>query len=235
MVIKNRVCLFILFFLCILLAPRDIFARDLDPKAANPAKLDRQTKEIYLKLQNPRSQDPLLDCFYPEAREIKVYIEDLIKARTKEEDIFYEVAKKFTLGSIADQGLKAKIEQRILDETNAEHPLMVLENIEVKLGEQAKSQDIIRRSIKVSNKGNAPLIIKSVSSFCGCLVVSLKQNGKELQQATIPPGGTAEIELALDPKHASVSIGAMLKEAHLLSNDIFYPEVYLKIKADITG
>jgi len=72
--------------------------------------------EIYSVLKCCSCQEPFYNCTCPEAIEMKAYIEALFSTGASKDDIFYKIAKKFSLETIQDEKLKQNIEKRLISE-----------------------------------------------------------------------------------------------------------------------
>lgn len=66
---------------------------------------DGVKSEIYSKLKCCFCKESFDKCACPEAREMKAYIEALLGIGAGKEDIFYKIAKKFSLETIQDEEL----------------------------------------------------------------------------------------------------------------------------------
>lgn len=201
--------------------------------------------EIYSKLKNPRCNMALAECNCPEAKEIKGYIAGLLDAGITKDDIFYKVAKKFSLKVISDNELKLAIENKLIQEAGENRPLIVLEPADyLDFGKVDKRQGEVRKVFKLSNKGKADLIIRNIAVSCSCVSVSLiKGNEKspyfgvkgapEGWQAELKPGENSDLEVVLDLNHKSVREGDLLREIMISSNDPIHPESSVTIKAQV--
>lgn len=224
----------ILSFLYLLLSFQLVFAQD-----ANALK-----SEIYSKLKCCDCQVTFDKCVCPEAKEMKGYIDALIEARTTKEEIFYKVAKKYSLNVILDEQIKDSIEQRLIKEAGQKRPQIVLEPASFDFGEVTKKQGKISKIFKLSNQGNAPLVIKNIRTSCPCTFVSLKVNKKKSPpsstegspanwQAEVKPGENAELEVVLDLASPHVSPGKVIRDTSITSNDPIYPQTTVRIEAEV--
>lgn len=201
--------------------------------------------EFYSKLRDRRCTTMTLDkCDCPDAREMKAYIEALIEAGVSKEDIFYKVAKKFSLNTILDAQIRADVQNRLIKKVGEKRPQIILEPDYFNFGQVSKKQGKITKVFKLHNKGNIDLIINNIKASCACATVSLKvDNNKSPYFGTgganpewkvvVGPGQTAELETVLDLNHSSVKIGKLIREFFIISNDPLYPEVSVKIEAEV--
>lgn len=89
-------------------------------------------------------------------------------------------------------------------------------------------QNSVRKAtIRVSNTGDAPLLIRKITNSCGCAVPERWKN------VTLPPGGARDLPVTL---HGKRYYGRLRKHIKLFSNDPRRPEVtcwvIVEVKAD---
>ncbi len=75
------------------------------------------------------------------------------------------------------------------------------------------------RTFKFTNTGDAPLVVSSATSTCGCTIPSFSRE-------PIAPGKTGEIKV----KYNTERIGGISKTITVTSNAANEPTVYLRIK-----
>ena len=164
--------------------------------------------------------------------------------RQSREDIFYKTAKKFSLKTIQDEQLRQNIEKKLIQEAGKNRPQIFLEPASFDFGSVNKRQGKISKTFKLSNKGNSPLVIKNIKTSCPCASVSLKVNktkspyfGTEGSpgdwQSEIKPGKSGELELIVDLASPHVKTGRLTRDASLISNDPVYPEVSVRVEAEV--
>jgi len=204
--------------------------------------IESKKKEIYSKLKCCPCKVSFESCTCVEAKEIKAYIAGLLETGIDQEEVFYKIAKKFSLNVITDSQIKGRIEQRIIKEVGKKHPRLALEPLSFSLGQVSKKQGKVSKIFKLSNQGNTPLIIKNLKTLCPCASVSLKV-GKDKSpyfgtegsptnwQHQIQPNQSAEIELEVDFASPHVQVGELIREALITSNDPIYPEATVRIEA----
>ena len=87
--------------------------------------------------------------------------------------------------------------------------------------------EILSRDIVVSNKGNEPIIAKSVSTTCGCTAANL-------EPMTIPVGGSANLRITFDSgAHGPELTGKITRQVYITSNDPNQPEAMVEFTANI--
>ena len=233
--IYHRVFLIILFFAYLPLSSQFVFAQNTDN-----LKLD-----IYSKLRDRRCTTMSLDkCDCPDAREMKAYIDALIETGVSKDEIFYKVAKKFSLNTILDKQIKAQVEARLIKEAGGKRPQIVLEPSSINLGQVSKKQGKIEKVFKLYNKGTAKLIITNIKVSCSCVTTSLTvgknkspyfgtQGAPSGWQAVIEPGQSGELEVIVDLSHPAIAIGKLIRDINITNNDIINPEVSVRIEGEV--
>lgn len=207
---------------------------------------DSVREEIYSKLHCCACKESFIQCVCPEAKEMKAYIEALLETGVGKEEIYYKVAKKYSLNVITDQQIKAGIERRLIDEAGVKRPQLVLEPRSVDFGKLHKHQGVVKRIFKISNKGTDKLVITNMRTSCGCVSVSLKTGEEKSRsfgtgaaapgwQAVIDAGKAGELEVAVDLQHASVKPGKFIREVYIFSNDPLYPETVIVLAGNVEG
>ncbi len=234
MKIRHKISSVILFAFCLLLSFQIAFAQDISALKA----------DIYSKLRDKRCNMPLSECDCPDAREMKVYIDALLELGANKDDIFYRVARKFSLNLILDAKIKTEVEKRLIKEAGGKRPQAILENASFNFGAISKKQGKISRTFKLYNKGNDILILKNIKTSCGCVTAAVKL-GKKMSpyfgtsgapanwQEEINAGKSAEIEALIDLNHRSVVVGKLIREIYVTTNDPLNPELSLILEAEV--
>ncbi|MEK6528647.1 MAG: DUF1573 domain-containing protein [Nitrospirota bacterium] len=232
--IRYKIHSIFVLILCLLFILPVVFAQNNDGLKS----------EVYSKLKCCACREPFDKCTCPEAKEMKAYIDALLESGMSKEEVFYKVAKKFSLKTIQEEQLRQNIEKRLIQEAGQKRPQVILEPTSFDFGSVNKKQGKISKKFKLSNKGNSPLIIKNVKTSCPCATVSLKVNKKKAPyfgtegapknwQIGIKPGGSGELELMIDLSSEHVKSGKLMREAFVFSNDPIYPEVTAKVEAEV--
>ncbi|MDP3041529.1 MAG: DUF1573 domain-containing protein [Candidatus Omnitrophota bacterium] len=233
----RKISVIILSFFCLTFFSRMGFAQTAaDLKA-----------EIYPKLRDKRCTTMTLDkCDCPDAREMKAYIEALIETGISKEEIFYKVAKKFTLNTILDAQIKQDLEKRLVKETGEKRPQIVLEAASFNFGKVSKKQGKLTKNIKLFNRGNSDLAIKNIKVSCACVTAALTVNKNKSPyfntqgapagwQMVIGPDKSGELEIILDLGHSSIPLGKVTRDVLITSNDPLNSESTLRIEAEVSG
>ncbi len=80
-------------------------------------------------------------------------------------------------------------------------------------------------TLRLLNSGDAPLVVKGVSTSCGCTKA-------EVSRRQIEPGGEAELIISFDPRRMGVEIeGEVYREVYVLTNDPENPELVVPVRA----
>ncbi|MCM8796678.1 MAG: DUF1573 domain-containing protein [Candidatus Omnitrophica bacterium] len=148
------------------------------------------------------------------------------------------------MDTIWDAQIKTAIEKRLIIEAGDKRPQISFDATVFNFGQVSKKQGKISETFRLSNKGDSPLIIRSLKTSCPCASVSLKVNktkspffGPEGSprdwQAEIKPQQTAELELMVDLDSVYVRPGKLIRDASVISNDPIYPETIVKVEAEV--
>lgn len=223
-----------IYYICLIFLSPIVFAQGTPTLKSN----------IYSKLDCCPCEVPFEKCDCAEAKAMKAYIDALLEIGVAHDDIFYKVAKKFSLNVILDKQIKVAVEQRLIKETNGRYPKVIFEPISLDFGKAHKRQGKVSRDLKLHNRGNADLIITNIRASCGCVTVSLKV-GKEKSpyfsvagahsgwQTVIKPGEFGELEVVLDLNHASMGVGKQNRSISISSNDPLNSEATVQAEIEV--
>jgi len=235
MQIRYKIQSIFVLFLCLLFILPVVFAQNNDALKS----------EVYSKLKCCACQVSFDKCTCLEAKEMKAYIDALLESSTSKEEIFYKVAKKFSLNTILDEQIKQDIEKKLIREAGQSRPQALIDSSSYNFGRVSKKQGKVSKSFNLSNQGNSPLIIKNLKTSCPCATVSLKVNKKKNPyfgtegapkdwQIEIKPGEYGELELRIDLASSHVKPGKLIRESSIFSNDPVYPELKIMVEAEVT-
>ena len=113
------------------------------------------------------------------------------------------------------------------DTAPAGNPRVALDVALLELGDLPNGV-VAERDVVVTNTGNAPLVIESVTTSCGC-------TSAVLEPMTIAPGATGNLHIAFDSgAHGPDLRGELMRRVILSSNDPSQPEAIVEVKANIT-
>lgn len=175
---------------------------------------------------------------------MKAYIEALLESGASREDIFYKVAKKFSLDTILDEGIKTSIQERLIKESGQIRPQIILEPASFNFGKISKKQGKAGKVFKLNNKGNSNLVIANIRVSCSCVTVSLKagknkspyfgmEGAQTGWQEVIKPAESAELDVILDLSHPSMAVGKHTRDIFIVTNDPVYPQSTLRVEVEV--
>ena len=105
-------------------------------------------------------------------------------------------------------------------------PRIELETTSLELGEMPNGE-IAERVVAVRNDGDAPLVVTSITTSCGCTTAAL-------EPMTIAPGESGALRIAFDSgAHGPELRGPLMREVTLVSNDPALPEAVVAVTATI--
>lgn len=238
-----------LVFIALVLFSQNLFAGGVDlPALRDPATnliTEREKSEIYSKLKCCACNISFDKCVCPEAKEMKAYVEALIESKAGKDEIFYKVAKKYTLDSILDKTIKSDLEKKLIREAGQKRPQIIIEPLIFNFGSVSKKQGKLSKIFKVQNKGSSDLVITNIRVSCTCTTVSLKVGKnkspdfaiagapKDWKQ-TIKPAEAGDLEVVLDLAHPSITVGKQDRDIFIASNDPVFPQVIIKVEVQVT-
>jgi uncharacterized cupredoxin-like copper-binding protein len=120
--------------------------------------------------------------------------------------------------------LKLKISANVIASTAAagSAPILYVPKLSHDFGE-SKRRKVVEHTFTITNKGNAPLVIKDVRTSCGCTAALLSSKN-------IEPGKNGTIKVELDTKNR---LGKQNRTITLVTNDVNEPNKVLTIQANV--
>jgi len=232
--VYRRINAIILCFLSLIFFSQLAFAQGLDALKS----------DIYSKLKCCSCKEAFEKCTCPEAKEMRAYIDALLESAGSNDDIFYKIAKKFSLNTVIDAKIRQDVERRLIKEAGDKYPKIILTPDYFDFGQVTRKQGKLSKEFNLTNRGNAILIIKNIRTSCPCASVSLNANkNKSLYfgtagapkdwQVAINPGESGILELSVDLASPYVKAGKMIRDASVISNDIIYPEILVRVEAEV--
>ncbi|MGB0837029.1 MAG: DUF1573 domain-containing protein [Flavobacteriaceae bacterium] len=106
------------------------------------------------------------------------------------------------------------------DADTGDKPVISAESFTIEYGQILKDSDGLR-TFEFTNTGKSPLVIKKVSSSCGCTV-------PQKPEQPIMPGEKGEIKIKYDTRR----LGRISKSVYILSN-ASEPRTVVKIKGEV--
>lgn len=105
-------------------------------------------------------------------------------------------------------------------------PEIVLDTTALELGDMPNGQ-IAEREVVVRNDGDAPLVVDTVTTSCGCTTAVL-------EPMTLAPGESGTLRIAFDSgAHGPDLRGPLMREVMIASNDPVTPEAVVAVTANI--
>ena len=105
-------------------------------------------------------------------------------------------------------------------------PVIALEAQTLELGDLPNGE-IVERAVAVRNDGDAPLVVDTVTTSCGCTTAAL-------EPMTLAPGESGVLRIAFDSgAHGPDLRGPLMREVTLSSNDPVAPDTKLTLAATI--
>ncbi len=109
---------------------------------------------------------------------------------------------------------------------NSSTPQLEIETTKMDLGNVVNG-DVAVREVAVRNTGEAPLVVESVSTSCGCTSATLTP-------MTIAPGKTGTLHIEMDSgAHGPGLTGPLVRQVFLASNDPNQPEAQVELSINI--
>lgn len=202
--------------------------------------------EIYSKLKCCACKIEFAPCGCKEAVEIKAYIDALLDTGVSQRDIYYKVAKKYSLGVIVDERIKNEVKTQLLKEAGGKSPEIALEPAFFSFGDAGKKSGSIHKAFKIYNKGNADLVITNIRVSCDCVTVSLKVGKNKSPvfgvmgardsgwKETIRPGKSGDLEVVIDMAHPSMEAGRKeVRDIFIASNDPLNSQITLRVEVNV--
>lgn len=106
-------------------------------------------------------------------------------------------------------------------------PRIEFDKTEYDFGLISKSDGIVFTNFVVKNTGESNLIIKKITTSCGCTTA-------EISKKIILPGGAAILTVVFDPNFHKEPEGKFERIVFLETNDPFNPESEVKIFMEMT-
>ncbi len=105
-------------------------------------------------------------------------------------------------------------------------PRIALEAQTLELGKMPNGE-IVEREVVVRNDGDAPLVVSTITTSCGCTTAVL-------EPMTLAPGESGTLRVTFDSgAHGPDLRGLIMREVMIASNDPATPEAVVEVRADI--
>ena len=199
-------------------------------------------KAIYPKISPIECPGKLELMMCREALLIKAYIEKLRESGEDEFGIFVRLGKKFTPDIIKDRGLRDKVKKRIAELEKQGEAKLTLSEGYFEFGPVKQSKGVVKKSMKIYNKGKADLVITNIKSLCKCTTMAYKAKGVMTPfygpdgantdlNIVLKPDESAELIVKVDLKDDTVTPGQLTRYVLIDSNDYLYPEGQIAVRA----
>jgi hypothetical protein len=105
-------------------------------------------------------------------------------------------------------------------------PAIALSEQTLDLGDMPNGE-IAAREVAVRNDGDAPLVVSTITTSCGCTTAAL-------EPMTIAPGGSGTLRITFDSgAHGPDLRGPLMREVMIVSNDPATPEAVVSVVVNI--
>lgn len=170
------------------------------------------------------------------AKQKKEYMDELYLDGIREDELVYQMVKKFGFDVLMDQSKEQDVKDYILSMAADNPPEIYIENTKYDFGIVSQSDGIISTIFTIKNRGKSDLIIENMDTSCMCTTASIIYDGKEGPvfgmsmhgdnpndySLTIPPGDTAQLKVYYDSMAHGVQKKQEMKitrEVTIISND----------------
>jgi len=188
---------------------------------------------------------PIASCGCAHAAEMRGYIDGLVDGGLSRIEVLLKVVGRWGRENVIRAETRERIEEELLARAPKERPEIVVEPERYDLGEVSMAAGVVRRSFTVRNEGTADLIIKSISTSCGCTTAKLVVGEVESPSFgmhdnpewhwTLAPGESAELQVFFDPAHhGPKGIGPFARFVLIESNDPINGRVKVKLEGEVT-
>ncbi len=182
------------------------------------------------------------------AKERMEYVDQLLANGLSENEILYEMVKKYGENVLADSSRIQEVKAYIKSKAPENPPKIELETERLTLGTVSQRDGIKTAEVGIRNAGESDLVIDSMETSCMCTSASIEYEGKEGPKfgmsmhgenptdyrLLIPPGASAKLKIYYDPNaHGKQETPEerITREITISSND---PETFQKeLRIDI--
>jgi hypothetical protein len=211
--------------------------------ASHPPQTTVTAEEMFSEFICPCCGKPIGECTCDMAAERRGFVSGLASAGKSKLELYLAYADQYGLDTFASEEVKEEVRGYKVAHAPAERPQIVLEPQKVDLGNVSTKEGKVESSLTITNVGQKDLVIDSLSTSCGCTMVSVVNNGQEGPvfgtgtpsagwSTTIRPGETAELRIYYDPTFHPDARGPMMREIYFSSNDPVDPVVKAAIELE---
>lgn len=177
------------------------------------------------------------------------YVDNKVAEGLSEEEIILATAKEFGMDRLVNEEDRAALKQKLADLAPEDAPRIEINEISQDLGTVSQKQGIVTTDFEFKNAGKSDLVIKKLSSSCGCTSASVVYKGEvgpefameghgkenpEGWEVVINPGDSAILRVYYDPSVHPDLEGAVTRTVSIMSNDPVEFETQVTITLDQT-
>ncbi len=184
------------------------------------------------------------------AKQAKAYVDELLLKEVESDDeLVYEMVKKFGFDVLMDQSKEQEVRDYIKSQASDNPPEINIENPRYNFGTISQADGIVSTTFTIKNRGGSDLIIDNMDSSCMCTTASLIYEGVEGPEfgmsmhgenpkdysLTIPPGDSAQLKVYYDPMAHGIQKKPeqrITREITIISNDPV--DFQKKVRIEIT-
>ena len=147
------------------------------------------------------------------AKERKAQVDQLLLEEVDENELVYQMVKKFGLGILMDTSKEQQVKDYIQSKASDNPPKIKIDNTLYNFGTVSQSEGIVTTTFNIQNTGESDLIIEGIDTSCMCTSASIIYNGEEGPKfgmsmhgnnpkdysLTIPKGKSAQLKVYYDP------------------------------------
>ena len=183
------------------------------------------------------------------AKQRKDHVDKLLMQDLDEDEIVYQMVKKFGFDVLMDQSKEQEVRDYIRSKAPDNPSKIEIKNPKYDFGTVSQSEGVVSTTFTIENTGGSDLIIENMDTSCMCTTASLIYQGKESPkfgmsmhgenpenfELVIPPGESALLKVYFDPnahgkqKKPEVKI---TREVSIISNDPV--DFQKKVKIELT-
>lgn len=178
------------------------------------------------------------------------FIDEKVGAGDPKEDIVLATAQEFGLERLTNESDQEVLRQQLIANAPEDAPKITVSEVKKDLGIVSQKNGVVNTEFVIKNEGKSDLVIKKLSSSCGCTSGSLIYQGEEGPrfymaghgyeepeddwQVAIMPGDEAVVKVYYDPAVHEDLVGAVTRTVSIHSNDPVDFEVKLTISLEQT-
>jgi hypothetical protein len=162
------------------------------------------------------------------------YIDEQVELEKTKEEVVLSTAKEFGLDRLTNEEDQIALKQTLSDLAPADAPKIEMNEVDRDLGIVSQKLGVVSTDFEFENAGKSDLVIKQLSSSCGCTSAAIFYEGKVGPTFTmaghgkenptdwevaIKPGDSAILRVFYDPSTHGDFTGAVTRTVSVFSND----------------